>query len=383
MDAARRVKGLNNGGSALVLITVSLVVLIAMAGLAIDLGYMYANKTRLQKAADAGALAGAGRLNGTGLVTYSNQTGARNGAKHFADPNFKDNTFTPNLDINTTNDPGGDIVLGNWNPRATPHFTPSGAPVNAVRVVARRTGDTGTGIGANTKFNLFLGKVAGFDTMGAAAAAVAWRPPRARTFFLVGKDTCDPAKSPVPITLTINDKSSSNMAWTSLLDPSSNTNDMLNFFCPADKLPFVEVCNLPKGQGIYTTGGVTNIFKSVELDFYDPNYDAGKKTFKVDAGGNFVLDKNGNKIVTSWDVIVPISELVDPTKQPGRQDVYGYAEIVITKACGSGGGNVCPSRGKITAPTGTCSGDEIVINSITCADCDHSNQPGAQPVLAQ
>jgi hypothetical protein len=363
MDATRRVNLLDERGVALVYLAVVLVVLLGLAALAIDMGYMYVNKAKLQNAADAGALAGAGRLF---PGPYTEMTSARRVAKTFADSNFG-----LNLDTNTTNDPGGDIVLGNWNRASTPPFTPSGTPLNAVKVLARRTGDTGTGIGPNSKFDLFFSKVLGVNTMGAAASAIAYRPARARTFFMVGRGVCSSTTFPVTLTPATG---FNNLAWTSLLEPSTNSNDVRDdFFCPAEKLPFAEVC----GKSVYTSNGVvSSVFKSVEVDFYDLNYDAANKTF---AGtGN-------NRYVTSWRVIVPVSEENDPSVQPVPHLVWGYAQITISRACGSGGGNACPSRGNINAPGGVCSGgeDAVVISEIACSDCAHSNFLGAMPVLAE
>lgn len=51
-------------GSTLVFVAVSMVVLIAMAGLAIDLVYLYVGRSEAQRAADAAALAGASAFNG-------------------------------------------------------------------------------------------------------------------------------------------------------------------------------------------------------------------------------------------------------------------------------------------------------------------------------
>lgn len=350
-------------GSMLVLIALAIVVLIAMTGLVVDLGYMFSVKAKLQNAADAGALAGAGRLNPQ--LNFADYTGARNGAKQFADINFN-----LTLDTNvTTNDPGGDIVLGFWHYTS---FHPSGNPVNAVKVVTRRAGETGTGIGANSKVDLFLGKVLGINTMGAKSSAIAYRPPRARTFFMIGRQVC--SSTTFPVTLSPG-PGYNNLAWTSLLTPSTNANEVQNyFFCPAEKIAFDEVC----GKDIYTSGGViSSVFKSVELDMYDLGYDAGEKTF---AGSG------SSRRVTSWKVIVPVAAENDPTVQPVPHNVWGYAEILITRACGSGGGNACPSRGHITAPGGVCSGGEdiIEISSITCTDCAHStNLLGALPVLAK
>ncbi len=52
-------------GAIIVFVTLLLVLLLAMIGLAFDIGHAYANKSQLQNVADASALAGASALNGT------------------------------------------------------------------------------------------------------------------------------------------------------------------------------------------------------------------------------------------------------------------------------------------------------------------------------
>ena len=49
-------------GSAIIFVAVTLMVLVAFAGLAIDVGYLYVVRGELQNAADSGALAGAQQL---------------------------------------------------------------------------------------------------------------------------------------------------------------------------------------------------------------------------------------------------------------------------------------------------------------------------------
>jgi uncharacterized membrane protein len=51
-----------NRGQILVLFVLALVVLIGMAALGVDVGYMYSVRHDLQRCADAGALAGASRF---------------------------------------------------------------------------------------------------------------------------------------------------------------------------------------------------------------------------------------------------------------------------------------------------------------------------------
>src|SRR2546423_1745474 len=53
-------------GAAIVLIVIALLALLLMAGLALDGGHLMLNKTRLQNAVDAAALAGAKTLDETG-----------------------------------------------------------------------------------------------------------------------------------------------------------------------------------------------------------------------------------------------------------------------------------------------------------------------------
>ncbi|KAB0668561.1 hypothetical protein F6V30_15790 [Oryzomonas sagensis] len=375
MDAARRVNRLNNGGSALVLITVSLVVLIVMAGLAIDLAYMYANKAQLQKTADAGALAGAGRLNGT---TFTTQTGARKAAVHMGKVNFN-LTMSPNIG----NDPSGDVVLGYWNPTATPpQFTttppavPPGTPppgVNAVKVVARRIDSSDNGIiGTSTPFNLFLGGAAGHSTMGAVAAAVAWRPPAARYFFLINQDVCNQAMSAAalyrlyPQNKVSTTNPQKNMAWTSLSGsfPSADSIFRGSYICPVPP-PNVDVCY----QSIDTSGGTNAAtFQGTSLDFYDPNYDAIEKT------------------AAGWTILVPYATPgTDPTTKPAT--VAGYAKITINNACPTGG-NPCNLNGRTnpapSGPSDPCKGisNGIYISSAICYPCG-SIEPGALPSLAQ
>lgn len=364
MDAARRLTPLNNQrGLALVYMAILMVVFCAFLGLAIDVGYMYATRGQLQSAADSAALAGASRLSG-----FANQTGARNEAVRFA---AKNQAATNDVQISSdgTNvlSASNDVTVGNWNPNALlpeDRYSVVRTPINAVQVRARRTGSEdagGTSIGGPV--DLFFAKVVAprWAQMGTLTKAIAQRAPKAGFYIMVGKKTC--STSGEQFLSSKND----NMAWTSLLDNSTSASEVLNdFICPKNKLPDVDVC----GESIYTTNGIDNsVFKGVENDFYDPEYDRVNKTYAGDGS------------VSTWTVIVPVSEKDNPSAQPAPQAVWGYAKIVITRACGSGGGNACSG---IKAPKGVCSGTDIVISSITCVSCSESSEmPGARPSLVQ
>lgn len=366
MDAIRR---LNDKGSVLVFVAVGLVVLLALAGLAIDLGYMYVAKGQLQSAADAAALAGAGRLNES---PYLNQTSARNAAVSFAGKNkAADSSVIISSDGDNSLTPSNDITVGNWNGTT---YTAGTTPLNAVEVRTRRTGSTDTGgQSSGGPVPLFISKIFGFPQMAASATAIAARVPRAGTYIMIGRNTCSGAM-PLSLAPTIN-----NMAWTTYEETTTATSAVdvkNNYFCPRDRVPDAPVC----GRSLYTTGGTDNtVFQSVELDFYDPVYDEAHKTFTTDA--------QGNRVVATWTVIVPVAREADPTAQPAPMPVWGYAQIRMIRACGSGGGNPCGS-GVTTfkAPSGTCASGEVdvVIDEIICTSCENSTTLlGARPGLVQ
>jgi Flp pilus assembly protein TadG len=212
-------------GISLVLIALFLAVLLMLLGVAVDLSYMYYVKNQLQVAADAASLAGAANLSGSGIA----QPGARSSAWQFACKNRAadnpknvflvtapsnpdsptcDNTDTP-PNLNNGNDFDGDIVVGNWNPNRpqTPvdlRFRPTagnpllaGDAINAVKVVARRTGDApvpNVKIGYNA-VRVFIGQVfrligINWSYMSARASAIASYPPVTYGPLPICIDTC-------------------------------------------------------------------------------------------------------------------------------------------------------------------------------------------------
>jgi len=353
MDSKRRLALLGNRrGVTLVLVALTIVAMLAFLGLALDMGYMYVATGQLQNAADSSALAGAAQL--------PNQTAARTEASEFAKKNVvveKGNSAGKAVEISP-----GDITLGNWNRMKTPHFTPDGTPVNAVRVQARRTdGSIGGPI------DLFFSGIIGQPQVGTWAEGIAARTPHAGFYFTIGKGVCDSTSFPVKLSPSTGIE---NMAWTSYQQKPTSASDVRDdYICPADKVPDVEVC----GESLYTTNGdLASVFQGVETDFYDPTYDRTNKTFDVDGA------------VTTWTVIVPVTTAVNPTTQPLPQPVWGYARIRIIMACGPGGGTPCLSS--YTAPPGVCDASErgIFIDQITCVSCEESSSMiGVRPHLVQ
>src|ERR1700676_359468 len=90
-------------GVTLLLGTVSLLFIVPMIGLAIDVGFLYAVKSKLQAAVDGAALAAARALN-IGQTLSSQTASAQNNAVNWFYANFPSNYFgTQNTQMTTSN----------------------------------------------------------------------------------------------------------------------------------------------------------------------------------------------------------------------------------------------------------------------------------------
>lgn len=139
------------GGAVLVLVMVGLVALLAMAGLAMDMGHLGLNKARLQSTVDAAALAAAKVLDQT--------SGAEAPASDAALSVFGINAAA-HPELNRVVNNGLEISV-QYSNTLNP-FAPGTAPAQYVRVVAR-------------EFSMWTGLTAlvGMDDMKTAASAVA------------------------------------------------------------------------------------------------------------------------------------------------------------------------------------------------------------------
>jgi Flp pilus assembly protein TadG len=209
-------------GISLVLIALLLAVLFMLAGMAIDISYMYYVKNQLQVAADAATLAGAANLAGGIDDTSVNpnildQESARQEAWKFACKNRATNRavflvtdggkdpFNPDCDNNlptaadlngtaTNNNANGDIVVGHWRltndvtcstgwePAGSGYFCPANGStlltINALKARPQRTDESATY--GMPKVRVFIGQVfrlIGIDWsyMSARASAIAAR----------------------------------------------------------------------------------------------------------------------------------------------------------------------------------------------------------------
>jgi hypothetical protein len=132
--------------------------LLGFLGLAVDAGYMVHTGNQLQSAAEAAALAGAQEI-------WQGSTAARDAAVAMG-PNNRAAGVAIGVDRNEANAADGDLVLGYWN-EGDHTFDPAGAPLNACKVVARRSAVR------NGQITLWFGSIFGVPSMDIERSAVA------------------------------------------------------------------------------------------------------------------------------------------------------------------------------------------------------------------
>lgn len=206
-------------GSILVLIAFSLVALIAMVTLVIDFGFMYSTKAQLQNAADAAALAGVALLDGSDSTT---QTAARTEASLFAAKNSAAG-IAVNLGSNGGNSDTGDIQVGNWDPTLTPKFLTTRKPVNAVKIIARRTAESGNAV------NTIMGKVLNILSLDVSTQSIAALALSSPPLLLCAKAPNLPTTT-FEISPNLPAGTSSGTAWTMFFPSTSvNSNELKTY----------------------------------------------------------------------------------------------------------------------------------------------------------
>lgn len=139
-------------GAVLAIMPFMIVMMLALAMLMVDLGYVFSTRSGLQNAADAAGLAAALRLR----EPKSKPKEIRQLAIEFANHNQPDveSVLTP-----------GDVEIGEWD-FENKSFSAGGAEPNAVRVTVRRDGVQ------STSLVLFFSKVFGVDEIDMSVASV-------------------------------------------------------------------------------------------------------------------------------------------------------------------------------------------------------------------
>jgi Flp pilus assembly protein TadG len=137
----RRIFG-KSRGQMMVLITASLVSLIAMAGVVVDVGLLYVTRRQMQTAADAAAVAGANALQGTSTVSAGYVTAAKDAA---GNNGFTDGVNSVSVAATQVSCPG---AAGQQCVQAN---VSQPVPVYFLRVLALVTGQSYTTVSVSTK----------------------------------------------------------------------------------------------------------------------------------------------------------------------------------------------------------------------------------------
>ena len=402
-------------GITLVLIALMLAVLLFFLGMAVDISYMYHVKNQLQVAADAAALAGITQLSGGTDDSTADliQEDARREAWKFACKNRVANApvylvttgadcdnLPANTDLNNTNDPNGDIVVGHWentpfsctaplrtgvvNPvKFCPANHTTGSSINAIQTFPRKTEGS-----PNGSARVFVGQVfrvigINWGYMSAVAEAIASKEPvasAAMTMCFPGctnPDTGLPCISPTvcefsprlmhtgpctPAEVASGTCGQTHFAWTSFrVIPTSPGFDLNDLICN-EKLSD-NVC----GKTIWTIlGGPTDTLRNLESAMYDPSYDAKNK--EIDSLGR-----------VNWWITVPIiGDEVTTFCPPGTSGwsestvpVGYYARVRLLAVCAPG---TAGCRG-YSSPTSLCTSlgltgsGGIAVNGLSCTGC--------------
>jgi hypothetical protein len=128
-------------------------VLFAFSALAVDGGNLYVMKSKLQRTADAAALAAASQL--------PSETDARAEALEYALKNMS-------VEEHGTTLVASDVEFGYWHP-GTRSFVPAGTPVNTLRVTTRRSAANNNPVGT------YFAGLMGYDDVDVSTSSVAGR----------------------------------------------------------------------------------------------------------------------------------------------------------------------------------------------------------------
>lgn len=354
-------------GTVLVLTLILLLALIATGGLAIDTLHAVAVRGELQKSMDAASLAGAGNL-GFNDSAFPN---ARQAAQTFGASNpWHGGPVT--LNLNTANDPSGNIVLGVFD-TTNQSFTPSldGTLVNAVRCRF-----------STPVPNYFMGLL-GFPTVTVSAEAIAisnppQTPPPDTCLFPIGVGSCpfQGATSQgcgVPITFITS--SGQDEGAGCLAPPCTNTSAFVSL--DANSSPNAgylrqaitaaanggcATSNLETNNQIETNNGmIQSVMDTLETLFVQ----------KWSTSDTYEVKNTSDQVVYNgkgWKVYIPVIQTACPAGAiSGSHTIVGWTELVIAQVINKGNCAVnnpwSPNGWTAIGQTNGCSGTNAPQNS--------------------
>lgn len=236
-------------GTVVVVVAICLIFLVAIAALAVDVGYLYSTRNELQNVADAAALAGARYLGDE----YSKLDESAMASRVFT----KEEVFAVIEDVATKNKAANesisidmdDVEIGLWNPIASTDdiWQPTLTAPDAVRVIARRDS------GINAAIGTFFAGVFNVNEMAVVS--------RKAIAALSGPSTAEEGELKTPFALSENNfpndckpvidfspTTSSCAGWHNFFDPinASNMEDKLIGLIQGDTQTYTGLTSGPK-----------------------------------------------------------------------------------------------------------------------------------------
>lgn len=282
-----------------------LTVAVGAMSIAIDLGHIFLVRCELQRAADAGAMAGAIALLGItpgskGPVTVTPDCGrSLTACQRVVAANTADGSV---LTL-----PPADVIFGTWN-MATKTFNPIGCGnpnlVTAVKVITRKDSIANGPVALS--FSKILGGMADKGITAEAIGLTGYPGTSLKTFPLAVDVNKVPPNN-TPFRIHLNPTGDDDGAWHSYKDQNTNANDLRQYVNGTKDTPPVSV-----GDNIYVQNGVdASVLQTI----------ADQLAAKTAAG-------------ETYDVLVPI---IPAGEHSTSAEVLGFATLEITEVVTTGG----------------------------------------------
>jgi hypothetical protein len=361
----------DQSGVTVILVAIVLALLISIAALAVDIGYVLTTRNELQNVADATALAATRQLGVIyeGMPFEQHQTyvcGSEDSAtiKGAAiDVALANKAGGENINLSD-----GDIEIGTWKPSATTpseRFTATLNQPDAVRTTARR----GNG-GANGPITTFFAKIFGVNTVDVSADAIAALTPQGTTVegelelpigiskYKFLNDYCDQ-----PIRFYPTGDIYGCAGWNTFIEDPPNADTLGNILegLTPDPPTYESPATTAGDTEVEFIGGnIASVFPELEALFMaksqptatpEPLYIApqDEPLLLVDSdypGGEPILDADGNhKHKRTWQTAVVVYDSEDCSNPNQAMTVVGYATVEMWAV---NGGVIDPPHAKFT-----------------------------------
>lgn len=338
--ARRKLNHQRYRGVALLWVALVTIVMVLMAGLAIDTVYAVYGSQELQIAADGSSLAGA-------LEVRRDIDDARDAAQSIAAANDVAETSVL-LQQNEANNEHGDIVIGFYHV-ASETFTPRTSEPNAVKVNARRTAAS-----ENGELPLIIGQLIGVNSISVERPAISMIYGDVGPGIIVLNETAscafDMRGTPALLNVmngTIQINSSHEKAACNSGQPTLKTQDLYihggheskfddqvkydgNIFTNADRVPDpLELLPEPNYASLRDLGGrriTANVEETARPGYYSEGFNLRNGSLTLSPGvyilGGAGLDVNGGNLYAEGVMFYIVDD--------GELDLRGNGEIKIT-----------------------------------------------------